>query len=157
MTSVRAGWHQLPKAVSTFPAGTTSRPPPIAIAIPSAGPTIGQPAAPLHRCLPVVADTPKTVPSLLPTNTIPLVTTGAVTRVPLENSQRFGPPDGSTAIRCPFCKVYMFLASKAGAEAEEKLPVEVPDDFDRISGVSGRNPRAYTEVPCSTAVLPPPP
>src|SRR5215468_3599255 len=98
------------------------------------------------------------MPVLLPTYTTPLLTTGAVTKVPSPNSQRLGPPDGSTATRLPLCRVYMFLPSKAGAVSEANVPTWSPEDFARMIGVlSGRNPRAYREVSWRTAVLPPPP
>jgi len=57
------GGPQLPKAVSTLAAGTTSRPPPIASptrtsAFCSSGPTIDEPAVPLHTLVCDVTDTP---------------------------------------------------------------------------------------------------
>src|SRR5215813_7179283 len=98
------------------------------------------------------------MPVLLPTYTTPLLTTGAVTKVPSKTVQRLGPPDGSAATRSPPCRVYMFVPSKAGAVPEGNVPTWSPEDFARTIGVSsGRNPRAYREVPCRTAVLPPPP
>src|SRR5262249_30331970 len=54
---------QAPKAASALPAGTTSPPLPTAMPIRtsafcSSGPSMTDPATPVHTCLPVVADTP---------------------------------------------------------------------------------------------------
>src|SRR5215470_3748444 len=139
--------HQPPKADSALPAGTTSSPSPTAMptrtsAFCSSGPTMTDPATPVHICLPVVADTAYTLPVLLPTNTAPPATIGAVTSVPLPNDHRSGLPEAATATSCPLSSVYMLLPSKAGAVRDAKVPVDAPVDFDRITGVSLAAPRA---------------